>query len=91
MIDKIAEYRKAIAAFLAPALVVLGASLADGVVTLQEWIAVAIAALGTSVAVGAIPNQINPRNVKEPASLAASRVSESNRRVRASEDFEDGE
>lgn len=91
MVDKIAEYRKAIAAFLVPALVVLGASLADGVVTLQEWIAVAIAALGTSVAVGAIPNEINPRNVKEPETLAASLVSEANRRVRASEDFEDGE
>lgn len=57
MVDKIAEYRKAIAAFIVPALIVLGAALADGAVSLQEWIAVAIAALGTSVAVGAIPNQ----------------------------------
>ena len=57
MIDKIAEYRKAVAAFVVPALVVLASSLADGVITAQEWIAVAIAALGTSVAVGAIPNK----------------------------------
>ena len=57
MIDKVAEYRKAIAAFIVPALVVLGAALADGVISAQEWIAVAIAALGTSVAVGAIPNK----------------------------------
>lgn len=56
MIEKITEYRKAIAGFIVPALVVLGASLADGVVSAQEWIAVAIAALGTSVAVGVIPN-----------------------------------
>lgn len=91
MVDKIAEYRKAIAAFLVPALVVLGAALVDGVVTLQEWIAVAIAALGTSTVVGVVPNEINPRNVKEPEALAASLVFEANRRVRASEDFEDGE
>ena len=56
MIQKIKEYRKAIAAFTVPALVVLGAALADGVVSPQEWIAVAIAALGTSVAVGYVPN-----------------------------------
>lgn len=56
MIDKIAEYRKAIAGFVVPALVVVSASLADGVITPQEWIAVAIAALGTSVAVAAVPN-----------------------------------
>lgn len=80
MFDKINEYRKAIAAFLVPALVVLGASYADGVVTVQEWIAVAIAALGTSVAVGAIPNEINPKHVADPGALAASLVSEVNRR-----------
>jgi len=58
MIDKIAEYRKAIAAFLVPALVVLGASLADGVVSPQEWVAIVIAALGTSAVVGAVPNRV---------------------------------
>lgn len=80
MFEKINEYRKAIAAFLVPGLTVLGASLADGVVTPQEWIAVAIAALGTSVVVGAIPNEINPKHVSDPGALAARLVSEQNRR-----------
>jgi len=57
MIQKIAEYKKAIAAFIVPALVVLGAALADGAVSPQEWVAIAIAAFGTSVAVGAVPNR----------------------------------
>lgn len=57
MIDKISEYRKAVAAFLVPALIVLGAALEDGVVTAPEWIAVAIAALGTSAVVAAVPNR----------------------------------
>ena len=57
MIDKIAEYRKAIAAFLVPALVVFAAALADGVVTDQEWVAVVIAALGTSLTVGVVRNE----------------------------------
>lgn len=81
MIDKIAEYRKAIAAFVVPALVVLGSSLADGVVTAQEWIAVAIAALGTSVAVGAVRNEVNPKTIKAPGELAARLLSEENRRI----------
>lgn len=57
MIEKIAEYRKAVAAFLVPALVVLGAALADGAVTAEEWIAVVVAALGSSAAVYAVPNK----------------------------------
>lgn len=62
MIDKIAEYRKALAGLLVPALLVLGASLlpdALGVVsvTATEWVAIAIAALGTSVAVGVVKNE----------------------------------
>jgi hypothetical protein len=61
MIDKIGEYRKAVAAFLVPALLVLAASLipdADGhvVVSASEWVAIAIAALGTSTVVGAVRN-----------------------------------
>jgi len=56
MIETIAAYRKAIAAFIVPALVVFGAALADGIVSPQEWVAVAIAALGTSAIVGAVPN-----------------------------------
>lgn len=61
MVQKISEYRKAIAGFLVPALTVLGASLVDGVVTPQEWIAVAIAALGTSAVVAAVPNAAKHR------------------------------
>jgi hypothetical protein len=56
MVNKIAEYRKAIAALLVPALVTLAAAVADNVVTPEEWIWVAIAALGTSAAVGSIRN-----------------------------------
>lgn len=60
-VDKVGEYRKAIAAFVVPALVVLGAALlpdADGtvVVTLNEWVGIAIAALGTTTAVGLVKN-----------------------------------
>lgn len=57
MFDKIAEYRKAIAAILVPALIALAAALADGVVTAEEGVWIAIAALGTGAAVGAIPNR----------------------------------
>lgn len=80
MFDKIAEYRKAIAAFAVPALVVLASALIDGTVTLQEWVTVAIAALGSSLAVGAVTNEINPANIADPAALAAELVSEVNRR-----------
>jgi len=55
--QKIAEYRKAIAAVLVPALVVLGAALADGVVSGQEWVAIVVAALGTGGAVAVISNR----------------------------------
>lgn len=55
--DRIAEYRKAIAAIIVPALVVLGAALADGVVSWQELIAVVIAGLGTGFAVERIRNE----------------------------------
>lgn len=57
MIEKIAEYRKAVAAFLVPALIVLGGALTDGVVTPEEWVAIVIAALGTGAAVYAVPNK----------------------------------
>lgn len=60
--EKIAEYRKAIAGLLVPALIVLGASLfagSDGgtAVTLSEWVTIAIAALGTSTAVAGVANK----------------------------------
>ena len=57
MFEKISEVRKAVAAFLVPALVVLAASLEDGAVTASEWIAVAIAALGTAGVVYAVRNE----------------------------------
>ena len=57
MLDKIAEYRKAIAAIVVPALIALAAALADGVVTAEEWVWIAIAALGTGAAVGFTPNR----------------------------------
>lgn len=70
MIDKIAQYRKALAAFLVPALTVLGAALIpdqDGqvIVTASEWVGVAIAALGTSAAVAAIPNALTDAQIEE--------------------------
>jgi hypothetical protein len=60
--EKIAEYRKAIAGLVVPALLVLGGSVteaSDGgsTVTAYEWIIIAIAALGTSTLVGVIPNK----------------------------------
>ena len=57
MFDKISEIRKAVAAFLVPALVVLAASLVDGAVTANEWVQIAIAALGTAGVVYAVPNE----------------------------------
>jgi len=62
MIDKFNEYRKAVAAFLTPALLALGVALADGTVSAQEWITIAIAALGTSIVVGAVGNKVPVSN-----------------------------
>jgi long-subunit acyl-CoA synthetase (AMP-forming) len=61
MIEKIGEYRKAIAAFLVPALIALGVALiadSSGVVavTAAEWVGIAIAALGTSAVVTGVSN-----------------------------------
>lgn len=62
MLDKIAEYRKALAGILVPGLTVLGLALTDASpggasVTPAEWVAVALAALGTGTAVAAVPNR----------------------------------
>jgi long-subunit acyl-CoA synthetase (AMP-forming) len=62
MIEKFGEYRKAIAAFLVPALVALGLALtadSNGVVavTAAEWVGIAIAALGTSAVVAGVSNK----------------------------------
>lgn len=63
MLEKLAEYRKALAAFLVPALTILGLSFSatsDGgpAITPAEWVAIAIAALGTSAIVGVVPNAL---------------------------------
>jgi len=65
MIEQIAQYRKAIAAFVVPALVTLAGALADGVVSPEEWIWVAIAALGTGGIVTAVPNAPTNAQVEE--------------------------
>ncbi len=65
MIDKISQYRKAIAAFVVPALVTLAGALTDGVVTPEEWIWVAIAALGTGGIVAGVPNAITDKQYKD--------------------------
>lgn len=63
MLDKLAEYRKAIAAFATPGIIIVIASLApvsDGgeKITLAEWLYVILAVLGTGAAVTAIPNAL---------------------------------
>lgn len=65
MMQKIDEARKALAAFLVPALFVLGSALladSDGgsTVTTSEWILVVIAALGTSGVVYTVRNGRSP-------------------------------
>lgn len=52
----IAPYAKAAVAFALAGLTTLGAALADGHVTSVEWVAVAIAALGTTAGVYYVPN-----------------------------------
>jgi hypothetical protein len=56
MMDKINQARKAIAAFVLPALGVLGGALTDGHVSPEEWIAVAVAALVSSGLVYQVKN-----------------------------------
>lgn len=65
MINKISQYRKAIAAFVVPALVTLAGALTDGVVTPEEWIWVAIAALGTGGIVTAVPNALTDKQIEK--------------------------
>lgn len=81
MIEKIAEYRKAIAALIVPGLIALGTALADGVITAQEWVGIAIATLGTAAAVAAVPNAQNheklARKADSPEEIAAVYVTES--------------
>lgn len=69
-IEKLAEYRKAIAAFLVPALIVLGASLTGdsaggSAVTASEWVTIVIAALGTGGVVVSVENAITTRQIRK--------------------------
>ncbi len=69
-LEKLAEYRKAIAAFLVPALIVLGASLTSdsaggGAVTASEWVTIVIAALGTTGAVISVENAITASQIRK--------------------------
>ena len=56
MIEKINEYRKAIAGFLVPALSFAILALEDGVISGGEWLGILIAALGSSAVVAIVPN-----------------------------------
>jgi len=66
------RYRKAIAGFIVPALVILGYAVTVGsdggaTVTAAEWIAAAIAALGTGSTVGAVNNApVQPIDPDDP-------------------------
>lgn len=80
MFDKLAEYRKAIAGFITPGIVVVIASLApasDGgaAITLSEWLYVALAILGTGSIVAAVPNAVTQ---KQKIALALRTSSEVN-------------
>ncbi|MCM6761384.1 hypothetical protein NB037_03045 [Rathayibacter sp. ZW T2_19] len=62
VLETIAEYRKGIAGFLVPGLLILGASLLSssdggGGVTPSEWVAIVVAMLGTGITVTAVPNR----------------------------------
>lgn len=66
MIERLAEYRKAIAGFITPGIVVVIASLqpaSDGgtAVTVSEWLFVALAILGTGSVVAAVPNAVTQK------------------------------
>ena len=63
MFDKLAEYRKAIAAFATPGIIIIIASLtpaSDGgsTITISEWLYVILAILGTGTIVAAVPNAL---------------------------------
>jgi hypothetical protein len=55
--NKLAPYLKAVAAFLAAGAAAAGTALADGHITPAEWCGVAVAVLGTTGAVYAVPNK----------------------------------
>lgn len=54
---RLAPYRKAVVAFLVGGLAVAYTALADDVITAQEWVGIALGALGTPAATYAVPNE----------------------------------
>lgn len=57
LLARLAPYRKAVAAFLVGGLTVAWTATADGTVTPQEWIGIALGALGTPAAVYQVVNR----------------------------------
>ncbi len=55
--DRIAEYRKAIAAVVLAPLLALGTALADGQITGPEWIGIAVALVVGGGGVALVPNE----------------------------------
>lgn len=60
--DRLARYRKAIAAYLIPPLVAAGAAVlpdspGGGAITPYEWIAIAVAGISCGTVVLAVPNK----------------------------------
>jgi hypothetical protein len=62
MLAKIPTVAKAVAAFATAAGGALATALTDGVVTLPEWIAVAVAAVVATTAVYQVPNRPDGRH-----------------------------
>lgn len=58
VLAKATEYRKGIAAFIAPALPTIALALADGVITGQEWLLIVGSMLGIGGLVTALPNAL---------------------------------
>ena len=68
--EKLAEYRKAIASVIAPGIIVAIAFLnenSDGgtTVTLPEWLQIALAILGTGTIVAAVPNALTTKQQEQ--------------------------
>lgn len=58
LISKLPEYRKAVAAFVAPVLPLIAVALEDGQVTVTEWLVIVGGVLGIGGLVTAVPNAI---------------------------------
>lgn len=57
LLARLAPYRKAVVAFLVGGLTVAWTALADGAVSPQEWVGIALGALGTPASVYAVANR----------------------------------